>query len=349
MVYLNSFVISKHVFYTMKSQVKTLSTFLIVLFFSGTLFSQDQLSKFKDKIDFYVLDNFVSRIDNDSVFVSNSYQYGANNYDKDGDFYFCDNKTKNRIFPYGFEIAYPFVGKTAVVKYKGRWGLIDRNGRFIFYSVTTYPIRLTSYEKYAVFDNSIMYDLRSGILQEHSIYCAEPAGPNYFISKSKSGKYNLIEVEKGPVFKTEMDSIIPNQNLIYKGNSNRSLLILKKNNKYGLYLSNGTEILKIKYEKAKFLGNYFMLYENNKWNYYTYENNKLNLILSSPFECITPAYQTKVIGTFKKDNQYNLLKIDGEILPENFDFISDNAAYGVKDNTMVIFNSDANYYTYTEK
>lgn len=92
-----------------------------------------------------------------------------------------------------------------------------------------------------------------------------------------------------------------------------------------------------------------MLYENSKWNYYTYENNKLNLILSTPFECVTPAYQNNVIGAFKKDNKYNLLKTDGETLPENFDYISENATYGIKENSLIIFDSNANYYTYAEK
>ena len=154
-------------------------------------------------------------------------------------------------------------------------------------------------------------------------------------------------MDKGPVFKTEMDSIISQNRLIYKENTD--LLILKKKNKYGLYLPDGTEIFKIKSENAKFIGNYVMLYENRKWNYYTYENNKLNLILSTSFECITPAYQAKVIGVFKKDNKYNLLKTNGETLPESFDYISENATYGVKENTLIIFDSDANYYTYAEK
>jgi len=328
----------------MNLQRKISYTVLILLFFSGSLFSQDPLSEFKDKIDFYLLDNFVRMTDNDTVFVSNLYDYSG---DGSREFYFYNSKTRQKIFPYGFEMAYPFVGKTAVVKYKNRWGLIDRSGRFIFYSLSSYPIKLTSYEKYAVFDNVVKYDVRSGIFRESSIYCGEPATPDYFISKSPNGKYNLIEMDKGPVFKTEMDSIISQHRLIYKENTD--LLILKKKNKYGLYLPDGTEILKIKFENAKFIGNYVMLYESNKWNYYTYENNKLNLILSTPFECITPAYQAKVIGIFKKDNKYNLLKTDGETLPENFDYISENATYGIKENSLIIFDSDANYYTYAEK
>lgn len=329
----------------MNLQRKISYTVLILLFFSGSLFSQNSLSEFKDKIDLYLLDNFVWMTDNDTVFVSNLYDYSG---DSSREFYFYNSKTRQKIFPYGFEMAYPFVGKTAVVKYKNRWGLIDRSGRFIFYSLSSYPVKLTSYEKYAVFDEVTRYDVRNGIFRESSIYCGEPATPDYFISKSLNGKYNLIEVNKGPVFKKDVDSIISKKDLIYKS-TNQDLLILKKKNKYGLYLPDGTEILKIKFEHAKFIGNYVMLYENSKWNYYTYENNKLNLILSTPLECITPAYQAKIIGVFKKDNKYNLLKTNGETLPESFDYISDTAAHGVKENLLVIFDSEANYYNYAEK
>ncbi|WEK69513.1 MAG: hypothetical protein P0Y62_16960 [Candidatus Chryseobacterium colombiense] len=331
---------------TMKLPGKVLHAFFILIFFSGSLFSQQQLSAFKDKIDFYVLDNFTKMGGNDTVFVSNAYNDSG---DDSNDFYFYNSKNKQKIFPYGFEMAYPFVGKTAVVKYKNRWGLIDRSGRFIFYSISPYPIKLTSYEKFAIFDNTVKYDLRDGTFYENSIYCAMPATPDYFISHTESGKYNVIDRKRQPIFKTEMDSIVSKQEYLYKENENQNLLIVKKKNKYGLYLANGYKILKIQYEKARFVGNYIMLFENNTWNYYTYENDRLNLILSTPFECVTSAYQPKVMGVIKKDDQYNLLKMNGETLPENFDYISKDGTYGVKGNTLVIFDAEANYYTYAEK
>jgi hypothetical protein len=47
MEYLNSFVISKNVFMTMKLPRKVLYAFLILIFFSGSLLSQQQLSHLK--------------------------------------------------------------------------------------------------------------------------------------------------------------------------------------------------------------------------------------------------------------------------------------------------------------
>jgi len=333
----------------MRWQTRILGTFLILISFSERISSQNPLDKFKEKTDFYLLENFVSRTINDSIFVSSTYQYEAPDSTNDGDFYFRDRKTKKKLFPYGFEMAYPFVGQTAVVKYKGRWGLIDRSGKFIYYSESDYPVKLTSYEQYAVFDNTIMYDLSSGTLQKHSIYCAEPATPDYFLTTSKTGKYNLRNKKNEKVFKTELDTIIARSALLYEGNSGRNILIVKKKNKYGLFHTNGSEILQTQYENARFIGNYIMLLQNKRWNYYLYQNNQLNLILSTPVECITPAYQAKVIGAFKKGSRYNLLKINGESLTENFDYIGGNATYGVKENALMIFDSDANYYTYTEK
>ncbi|WP_415325672.1 hypothetical protein [Chryseobacterium sp. MMS23-Vi53] len=330
----------------MKFQRKITYIFFIFLLFSTSAYSQNQLNKFRDKIDIYMLSSFISRSVDDTIFVSNSKQYdsGDNNLSS---FYYYNSRTKKKIFSYGYTIAYPFVGKSALVKYNGRWGIIDKNGKFIFYS-DSYGVKLSSYEKYVILEDG-MYDLLSGTPKENAIYCAEPATPDYFVLKAKNGKYNLNNEKNEPIFKTEVDSIIKQQDLLYKGNSIRNLLIVKKKNKYGLRNTDGHEILKIKYENAKFVGNYFMLFENNTWNYYVYENNKLNLILSTPFECITPAYQVGVIGAFKKDNKYNLLKVNGEILLESFDYINDDATFGIKENTLVIFDSKVNYYTYFER
>lgn len=299
-----------------------------------------------------MLSEIVKMSGNDTIFVTSSRQYDNDDYSNRQDFYFYNRKTKTKIFPYGYQIAFPFVGKTALVKYNDRWGLIDRSGRFIYYTGFPGGVRLSSYEKFVLFygneNNKIIYNMYDGTKQESSIYCAMPATPDYFVSEIEKGKYNLINRKRETIFKTEMDSIISKQAYIYKENTDQNLLILKKKNKYGLYLSDGSEIVKIKYEKAKFVGNYIMLFENNIWKYYTYENNKLSLILSTPFECNTSAYQTQVIGVFKKDNKYNLLKISGETLPESFDYISDNATYGIKENALVTFDAEANYYTYTE-
>ncbi|PTT69303.1 hypothetical protein, partial [Chryseobacterium sp. HMWF001] len=84
----------------MNLQRKISYTVLILLFFSGSLFSQNSISEFKDKIDLYLLDNFVWMTDNDTVFVSNLYDYSG---DSSREFYFYNSKTRQKIFPYGFE------------------------------------------------------------------------------------------------------------------------------------------------------------------------------------------------------------------------------------------------------
>lgn len=328
--------------------MKILYGLVVLLFLTGNLYSQEVINQFKNRIDFNMLDNIVKLTSDDSIFVSNSKQYDINNYTDTKDFYFYDSKTKNKMFSNGYQVAYPFVGKTAVVKYKGHWGLIDRAGKFIHYTDFEGEVKLSSYEKYVMFGDA-MYDMRNGISHENFIYCAEPETPHYFITKTKNGTYILTKkAGDQSIFKAEMDSIIPQNHLIYRGNTIHNLLILKKKNKYGLYLPDETEILKVQYEKAKFLGDYFMLYHNKRWNYYTYTDNKLNLITSTTFECNTPAYQKNIIGVFKKDNKYNLLHINGEILPSGFDYISDNATYGVDRNSIVIFDINGRYHKYID-
>ncbi|UHO37581.1 hypothetical protein H5J24_18155 [Chryseobacterium capnotolerans] len=325
-------------------QKRTIYSFVILLFLHEFCYSQNILDKFKDKIDFDLLSEVIKMSTNDTIFVSSLKNKGNNDY-------FYNSKTKTKIIPEGYEVAYPFIGKTAIVKYNNRWGLIDRAGKFIYFPNNPNTIRLSSYEKYGIFSNNdsekAIYNLENGFLQQGYTTCAEPVIPDYFIKKTDSNKYRLIKAETNEsVFKTDMDSIISKNRLIYKENDDINLILVQKKNNYGLFLSNGNELLKLKYKKAKFLGEYIMVYENNIWNYYTYKNNELHLAISTKIECISSAYQNNIIGVFKKNNKYNLLKINGEILPSSFDYINDDGTFGVNGNSVVVFNSIANYYHY---
>ena len=51
----------------MRWQTRILGTFLILISFSEKISSQNPLDKFKEKTDFYLLENFVSRTIDDSV------------------------------------------------------------------------------------------------------------------------------------------------------------------------------------------------------------------------------------------------------------------------------------------
>lgn len=92
-----------------------------------------------------------------------------------------------------------------------------------------------------------------------------------------------------------------------------------------------------------------MLLENKKWNYYTFENHRLNLILSTDIECLTPAYQSNIIGVFMRDKKYNFLKTDGKSLLKELDYISPEATYGINENSIVIFNSRGDFYNFYNK
>lgn len=316
-----------------------LITFLIV---TGNFTAQNQVARFSDKIDFNIL-NEIIKMSDDTVYVSNK-----NDLSEDSLFYFY-NKFGNKVIKTGYEEAYPFTGKSAIVKHKGNWGLINNKGEFIYHSEYPFPIKLSSYEKYGIFDNGgVIYDLKSGTQRSGFINCAEPLTPDYFIVKTKTAKYNLnYKKEEKSIFKTEMDSIIPQNFLLYDSRPN--LLILKKNNKYGLSLTSGNEILKIKDEKILFLGKFIMLLENKVWKYFLFENNRLNLIVSSEFQCISPTYQTNTIGVYLKDKKYNILKTSGENLCQEFDYISGEGTFGIKNNAVMIFNSRADFYIYYQK
>lgn len=308
-----------------------------VLFFSLNCFSQNVQKQFSE-IDFYLLSEIV-KLSNDSTRVNNTLN--------DKSFHFYNYDKKNMLFASGYEIAYPFVGKTAIVKDQGNWKLIDKSGNFIFDSEMPIVPKLSSYEKYALFyDGKFVYDLRNGKQRNGYIGCAEPSSPYFFISKTANNKYQLINREtKETIFKSEMDSIISQNFLLYRENDN--LLIVKKKNKYGLFLSDGTELQKIQFSNAKFLGNYILLNDGKKWNYYLYRDRKLKLIITTEIECTSPAYQNNVIGIFAtKDRKFNLLKTNGEKLSKSFEYINSDATYAIDDNKVYIFDSSGNFYEY---
>lgn len=317
---------------------------IITLLVVNKIHAQNPLIQFTDKIDFNILNEIVKMSD-DTVYVSNT---NKNHLSEDSLFYFYD-KNGNKAIEMGYEVAYPFTGKSAIVKNKGNWGLINRLGEFIYQSQFPFPIKLSSYEKYGIFDDGgIIYNLRSGTQQSGFINCAEPMTPDYFIVKTQSEKYKLVhKKEQKSIFKSEMDSIISQNFSMY--DSKLNLLILKKKDKYGLFLSNGNEILKIKHEKIQFLGKYIMLLEDKVWKYYLFENNKLNLIISSEFQCTSPTYQSNAIGVYSKDKKYNLLKINGENLSQEFDYISGDGTFGIKNNSVMIFDSKADFYLFYKK
>lgn len=195
--------------------------FFAFIFFETLYYSQNSVKSFQDKIDFNLLNELV-KMSNDSVYVSN-----LNSTKKL--FYFSDSKTNNKIFPNEYEMAHPFVGESAIVKFNGNWGLINRLGKFIYYSETNNTVKLSSYERYAIFNNGVqeIFNLRNGEKQSGFIYCAEPASPDFFIVKTKSNKFQLVKTkDKKSVFKDEMDSIIFRNYPIYDSVDN--LIIIKK-------------------------------------------------------------------------------------------------------------------------
>ena len=322
----------------MVQNFKNYFSFLLFIFLCTNVSAQNILNEFKNKIDLNILSEIVKMSDA-TTYVTNA----------DGLFYFYNSETGKKLFPTGFQVAYPFVGKTALIKKDDRWGIINKFGQFIYHTEIYVNVKLSSYEKYVVFGdgNKQIYNLRDGEKHSGFIYCAEPLSPDYFIIQNSDKKFELISNEsKKPVFKIKFDSIIKQNILMYEGNNN--LIILKKNNKYGLSLATGLEVRKIKYDKIKFTGKYISILEDKNWHYYLYENNKLNFILKSKFECEQPVYEENAVGYFKTNDHYNILKIDGTILPEDFDYIDSQGSYGIIKNSIYIFKPNSEYYKFFE-
>jgi hypothetical protein len=319
-------------------------SFLLILIISSDFSAQNILSKFKDKIDLNILSEVV-KISDHNIFVKNVDISNVKN--EDGLYYYFNSESGKKIFAKGFQVAYPFVGKAALVKDNKSWGIIDKSGNYIYQTDNSVKVKLSSFEKYVVFGDgySQIYSLRDGEKKSGFINCAEPMTPDYSVIQNADKKFELITNEsRKPIFKIKFDSIIKQNFLMYEGNDN--LIILKKNNKYGLSLASGLEVRKIKYEKIKFIEKYIAILEDKNWSYYLYENNKLNFIFKSKYECVQPLYEENAIGYFKINGKYNILKTDGTILPEDFDYIDFQGSYGIIKNSIYIFKPNSEYYKY---
>ncbi len=329
-------------------RIKYLKLIIIFLFMNNITIAQNFIKPFEDKINFNLLSETVLLSDSETYVKSEKSKENSKNL-----FYYYSNKTKKKIIKEGFEMAYPFVGKTAIAKQNNHWILIDLEGKVVYHSKNETAPNFSSFEKFILFEyGKIVYNLKTGKKENGYIYCAEPASPNYFIKELDNGKfifikYNFINNNQEEIFNTEFDSIHKQNFLMFEYNDN--LLILKKNNKYGISLANGKEITEIKYDKAAFIGNYVMLYENKKWNYYLFENKKLNLILTSDIKCEDATYQSNVIGVFESDKKFNLLKTNGQILNMYFDYISWDGTFGISGDSVYIFDKNGDYQLYFSK
>ncbi|MBC5836245.1 hypothetical protein G6N05_15255 [Flavobacterium sp. F372] len=236
-----------------------------------------------------------------------------------------DCQYKKVSINYIFEEAYPFIKNFALVKFNGKYGIIDKKGVFLVEPIYE---TIKFHDGDVKFDEKLCFSFRYGkIVNSCDFICGYPK--TYIgIQFVENNKYQIID--KINKIKSQVyDSIA----------SNGKYYLVKKNEKWGVikYDSIFKQVINLKYKNAKFI-NYgiALLNSDNLWEYYKVDiKPKLILttkILCEPYVCV----DDKLVGVFKtKNGKYNLLYNDKSIF-EEFDSIDYTGIYAMRDNKVYI-------------
>lgn len=180
----------------------------------------------------------------------------------------------------------------AIVKYKGKFGLIDSNNK------VTYPI-----------ENKAIYSDRREL--------------DYYVIKNKDGKFGIIDKNLKPIFNFDYQKISP----CFYDTKNR--FIVKKNNKYGVIDRAGRIIIPFEFsEMSNWVEygpgeNYHFVTKNNKQGLITKEGKTvIPVIYNSLF------YHDDKTIVLSKNNKYGVVNIQNKIvIPFIYDMIYADVHY----------------------
>ena len=236
-----------------------------------------------------------------------------------------------------YQEAYPFINEFALVKSKGRYGIIDKKGEFI---VEPLYSNIEFVGGSIKFNEKICFSFRNGKTYDSCEYpiCGYPVtyGGIESVKNNKYQVFDRIKKKRSQAF----DSIV----------SAGMHYLVKKNDKWGVleYDSIFKQTISHKYKDAKFINFHIALLNHaNLWEYYKIDKNAKLIaktkILCEPYECI----DDKVIGVFKTENgKYNLLYNDKSTF-EEFDFINPGGLYGLKENKIYVIKNKSKHLLYS--
>ena len=251
----------------------------------------------------------------------------------------CDEKEcqyKKIPIYYTYQEAYPFIKDFALVKFKGKYGIIDKKGGFIVEPIYD---KIKFVDGDVKFEDNLCFSFRYGkIVNSCEIIHWDPITyiKVQFVEKNKYQIIDKINNKKSQVY----DSIA----------FNGKYYIVKKNEKWGVieYDSIFKQVINFKYKDAKFINYHIALLNNaNLWEYYKIVTKpKLIIrtkILCEPYGCL----DTKLVGIFKTENgKYNLLYDDKSIF-EEFDYFDYTGIYGLQDNKIYVIKDKVKQILYT--
>lgn len=326
--------------------MKNIKLTILVLFISTILFGQ--IDKQNYPFNITLLENISSESDSIMPTFIN------------GKFYFINIFSRKKVLENGFDLAYPFIGKSALINIKGMYGIIDRNGKYLL--EPTYqavgilpnnypesePEKILLYNTWENPNNGIEefeFNLRTGNGGEYiQIFgCIEYVFPKIysFIGNNKYGiKNKKIIIE--PIYDTILDI-----NLKY--------IIAKKKSKIGIINGENKVLLPFKYKKILFKEYPFStsiigLKKRKYWEYYDNTKQNLNLILKSKIECINlnSLSLENSIGIFNRNGKFNILFKNGKTLPKDYDWLSPKGIIAIKERKVYLLSKKGVEFLYYE-
>jgi hypothetical protein len=237
------------------------------------------------------------------------------------------------IIPKGFDIAYPFFKKAALVKEGEKYGVIDKRGDFLlpleYDKVDVGPFDNESH--LVILDGKTIFNLNDGKLASYYTRGEEPDSSENYILSNPDDPNGTSQNERS-TNPTRYDSVIT---------FCPDFIIAKKNGKIGVLGSDGKIILDFVFDNATFSESVytgwtypiFGLELNGVWNYFKKEK----AILKSKYRCVSfGTLLPNSVGVVKKRNKHFVLFEDGGTNKRGYDFISENGLVGIRKKNVYV-------------
>lgn len=261
-------------------------------------------------------------------------------------FYYINITTKEIQIPIRFNEAYPFFKNKALVKYDDKYAVINHKGEFLIEPRLCRPEFNINYLPYFTPFGNFCFDFVSGDKLPLEFYNPSFHGDpleNSILIDKQDNKYGIISYE------TNNWIIKPVYDSIYYCDEYNNILIASLNDKIGV--KNLQEDVILSHEYDMVIGEYkdseefiYGLNESGYWYYFSSSEPK-KIICKSPHKIDifseNNTLSPKVIGIFKIGEKYNLLRKDGTILSENYDWLHRNGNIGKKDNRFYLILDDS--------
>jgi hypothetical protein len=180
------------------------------------------------------------------------------------------------------------------------------------------------------------------------VYCKEPAIPQFYVLKDENEKVGIKKNENEIVIEAKYQEVL----LV-----NFTYFIAKQNGKIGVVNFKDEILFPFEFDDVTFSrGKYgsmpqiIGLKKGGKWEYYGNLTSQKSHIIDSNYKCdITTELSLKnAVGIFALNNKKNILFKDGSILPDDYDWISDNGTIGIQGNKVYLIYDKNNRHLYYE-